>query len=166
MPSQATAIPEKLPSQTPAKDIPNRLTVVDHVYYRQTGQPIYHHESKYTVDLCNKEHPVYEQRMRAGEEWKPLNVNWMDFDGNPITECSLLIIRNEEGRFPHKIPSDQERQEAQEKVLEVTVGALTDPIWVVAPNTDARSQHCCAFDKTFIRCRKGTALFTLILIPA
>lgn len=163
--------PSTIPQQTQQADIPNRLTVVDRIYYQEIGQPIYDLETKYAVQLQSKNHQVYEKRMRAGEQWKPLNIQWEDMDGNPITQCSELIIRNEEGVFQHTIPTEEEKQEARERVLEIALerslqdGEIVEPILIVAPGTVMRCQPF-ALNGFQVRCRKGTARFTLILIPA
>ena len=117
-----------------------------------------------------KDADTYTRKLTLGEEWKPLDAGHLteaDPDG-----VGLVTVRNDEGRFPHAVPSPEERAALAERVVEVgvyvdnqdgTPGAIA--FARVAPGEALPPFDPAAFRDLRVRCRKGTARVTIHLLP-
>jgi hypothetical protein len=136
----------------------SQLTVVEQVYFQQVGDQPAQFGAQWSRRIATDEQP-YQRRMKVGPEWKPIDRGW-------ITNCELLLIENNEGRFTQTNPSDEERKAAASKVVEV---GLLMPIGAVMafarikPGESCRFQPC-DLDFIMIRCRQEASI-TITLIP-
>jgi hypothetical protein len=145
-------------------DISNvvRLGVVETVYLqRPGGQPV-SVESRFSRRLLSDEQP-YLRQFKVGPEWTLLDRGW-------LTECSCLVLSNEEGRFHQVQPTPEERDAALRKVVEVGVcfnDDMRDLIYrfaVVRPLESGRFEPA-DLAAIRIRCLDGPAKVSLTLFP-
>lgn len=143
------------------------VTIVSTVYHRASP----HDESTSVLcnfgrDLASDEQPCGPRTVKVGEEWQPLELGW-------LKDCvGMVIITNEEGRFPQRKPSEEEKAEAAERMLQVAVVMMVDwatehltvPFALVLPT---ETLCFCPADASAlrVRCRKGTAKVTITLLP-
>lgn len=115
----------------------DRITVVDQVtHYSPRNNKTYPFESRYSIELKTVEQPYERSGLNAyvEEEWKPLDLGW-------IKKASLLILKNEEGKFPRN-PTEKERLALIKRLI--VVGFKSDEnsnpleIIVIPPQTDIR----------------------------
>lgn len=148
--SPVSEAPREAPPQKPRA----RLTVVEMVYYQAPGEQPESYTCNFCRELLSEEQP-YQRKKLATEEWKPLDFGWVDVAGQ-------LVITNDEGKNRQVTPSPEELAVLAEKVIQVSTFA-TDFYWKVPPGESMRaypSDH-----KLFIRCTKGTARYTITVIP-
>jgi hypothetical protein len=131
-----------------------RLTVVESLYHQGTADEPFNFVSKFERMLMIDEQP-YVRQAKATEEWKKLDFAWLN-EG-----YGTVVIRNEEGTFPNTKPTDEEKQEAEARVLEV--GYENETPWLVYPRA---SMRVCPTKPLFIRSRSGKSRFTLCVIPS
>lgn len=135
----------------------NRLTVVDSVYYQPTdGSPTtaMGDASRFSRELQSDEQP-YERHKLAKDGWEPLDHGWID-------RCGMLVLRNDEGHFAVN-PTPEQRAAVFERVIEVSFG--DDKCRILVPPLETCRFYpddvCCMQ----LRCRTGTARYTLYLVP-
>lgn len=133
----------------------NRLSVIGAVYYETAdAQPEGAHYA-FSREL-ETDDQVYKRNLTATKEWRPLDCGWLD-------DCSMLVIVNNEGKFTVN-PTDEEQEEASEKVLEVCYDYTTSYYWLI-PVGESMQAYPSDASKLFIRCRSGDAKFTVHLFP-
>lgn len=146
----------------------DRLVVVESVYHQPVGKEAKLIASRFSRELSSDEQP-YQRELKASERWEPLDNGWID-------KAGMLVIRNNEGQFLQTQPTEEERQEVAERVLEIccedrdALSVDNDfpislfPQWWILPG---ESMRACPADlgSIYIRCRSGTAQFTLDLLP-
>jgi hypothetical protein len=137
----------------------SHVVVVETVYHQLgSDQPttVYgqdgHH---YGYDLDSDEEP-YSRRKVATEEWKPLDCGW-------APNGSLLLIRNDEGGQVKVNSSSEERTDVDDRTLELSYDPDTVQ-WVVKPGRSMRASPINP-QKLSIRCHKGSARYSLCLLP-
>jgi hypothetical protein len=142
----------------------SQVTVISNVYFQcPPHQPLLV-SSSYSYKPTSDEQP-YIREMTIGEEWQPLDCGW-------IERCSLLIIKNEEGRLKDKFPGEKEKEETAARVVEIAVFLWKeerDPerlalFSTISPGRDMRITPIALSDWR-IRCRKGKAQVIISLIP-
>jgi hypothetical protein len=146
---------ENLASQDSLK---SRLSVVEMVYHQPFGGPPTTALSdgiRFTRELESNEQP-YERHKVAKEEWQQLDCGW-------IEQCGMLLIKNDEGQF-FVNPTKEDRTTVSEKVIDVTYDAL-NPHYYILPGESMRVCPVNAGDLR-IRCRKGTAKYTIYMVPS
>jgi len=138
---------------------PARLTVVEHVYYQATGEDAWEvPNSSYSRFLTTDEQP-YVRKLTATEEWTKIDTGW-------LTECSTLVIVNEEGGFRSRLPTEEQKEETAKKILEVGFHQHNyDVGWLVVLPQESLRMCPSHLGKLFIRCQFGTAKFTIYIIP-
>lgn len=134
----------------------DRLTVVENVYHQaiSDGQGPTQFESRYSRELDTKEQ-VYQRRTKVGEDWEPLDFGW-------IEKVGLLLIRNEEGKFT-EIPTDEENQRTQRKILEVAYCSEGSG-WLIPVGESMRGIPTSKLAR--IRSHSGVTRYTITVIPA
>lgn len=153
MSKEAEELSERLLQFTPRRP-KDRLTVIDSVYHQAPGKDPDQYETKFSRPLESEEQ-VYDRDLIATEEWTQLDKGW-------IESCSQLLIMNTEGKTVQTILSQEENSELAEKILEIRQG--TEVTWLVPPKESVRGIPA-NLDTIFIRCRKGTANYTVVLFP-
>lgn len=164
-------------SNPPAPEIVvSGITVVEQVYHYQMGHEPTLVESRYNRPLAEDEQP-YVRRLLVDGEWRPLDMGW-------LAAASLMVIVNEEGHFRQAYPTDDQRKEAEARVIEVgmmcnvpadrtgprdmhssskTVPAVV-PCWEVGPRESSRVTPIAGAVYS-LRCRSGKGKCTLHLFP-
>lgn len=140
-----------------------RLTVVESVYYQAFGEDPFGVAHNFSRGLETNEQP-YIRKLTATEEWTKLDTGWLE-------KCSELVIVNEEGNFPHRLPTAEKRLEISKRIIEVgnAIPYLDDvhciKTWEIRPKEDMRG--CPAdLDNIYIRCQSGRAKLTVYIIPS
>lgn len=137
-------------------DVKDRLTVVETVYHRPSGEDATSVESRFSRELRTI-NQVYLRRCRATEEWQNLDCGW-------LSSCSMLCIRNRAGTNLQVIPSDEERKETARKILEVSYCSSPRDVWLVYPGESMRASPA-QVKELRVRCQSGAVQFDLCLIP-
>ncbi len=138
------------------KAVKSRITVIEHIYHQEFGESPTQVESRYSRDLDNDTQP-YTRNLRVGEAWEPLDTGW-------IAEAGLLIIQNNEGKFPFCNPTEEEREEAKKKILEVCYGFDSDTCWLTLPKESTKLVPS-MLKGLNIRSQYGVTKFTIHVYP-
>ena len=138
----------------------DRLTVKTVLYHQQPGEQPTQVERSYSRSLATKDQP-YSHKIDVGDAALPvpMETGWIQ---NPAN-IGTVVIQNEEGFFLQTNPTQEQKDEAAKKVLELFTMEGTPPI-LIYPREDVR---ICPSDysKLRIRCQSGSAKFTLWLFP-
>jgi hypothetical protein len=134
----------------------NRITVVETLYHKSGDNQPKGHEHRFTRQLESDEQ-AYERTCRVGEDWTLIDAGWLNG-----AQIGMLILVNDEGKFPQTIPTAAEVAEASEKVLEL---GTTECFAIVPPGESLRFVP---YDITNLRVRSahGTIKYTLKFYPA
>lgn len=133
------------------------LTVVQSYYHQQEGMQPTQIEARYTRELKTDEQP-YVRHFKVGETWDKLDTGW-------LTDCSLLIVKNNEGRFTDRIPTPAQLQEALARVVEIGLGiGPVSPCLLVHPN-ESHPLHVVSLDEVWLRCANGEARVSVMAFP-
>jgi len=126
----------------PPEDVPNRITVVEMVYFQSPGENPLGVESRYSRKLTTDEQPC-ERRLKATENWQELDRGWVD-------QASLIVISNQET--------------IAGKILEVAYRDAYQDTWLVLPGESMRASPSDA-SRLIVRSQSGTTRFTANLFP-
>lgn len=144
------------PNQPPP-EIPSRIIVVDQVSWvpgdSGQGQP---YDARFVYWCKEKGDPCGPRRFTANTEWQTLNLGWVDVPG-------FLLFQNEEGRPGIVQPAKAERQIAESKELEISLGDDTNPL-ICGAHAGLRilvKEPA----KVKIRCPQGTCRYLLSVMP-
>ena len=148
---------EELIRVTPRPPLRGRMTVVDKVYHQPMKGEAYCCECTFERWLDDDE-SVYSRKIRASEGWKQIHLGWFSDDGKPV---GMLVIRNDEGKYLQRIPSEEEKVSLSEKVLEV--GTHDSPLFLVSPGESLRAVP--SGQNLFVRCLGGECSFTVFAFP-
>lgn len=140
------------------------IAVVEVVYCRRPGEEPTAVESRFSRWVHTTEQP-WTRRFNVGADWQPLDCGWVE-------QASLLHLANNEGKNLRFVPTKEEEEQTQAKVVEVGLSILTteadrelvEPGWVVFPKETMRVQPI-DLSRLRVRCRSGTARCTLTLFP-
>lgn len=91
--------------------IKNRLTIVEQVYHQQVDQEPVQITTRHTRELESAEQ-CYIRCNKAGETSQALDLGWV-----VPTSAGTIIIKNTEGQFLSKKPTDEERADLAKRVL-------------------------------------------------
>lgn len=138
-----------------------RLTVIETVAHQQVGQAPFSLGVPYQRWLESQEER-YSRTLKVGEEWTPLDCGW-------VKEASLLLIRNEEGSYRTRNPTEEEKAVTAAKVLEVAAWLgedilVMETLDVVGPQESIRRIPA-RLDNLMIRCRSGVARYRILVVP-
>ena len=146
----ATALPFGKPK--------DRLIVVESIYHQPASGDPTSFDSRFGVELASQEQP-YERTTTVGEEWTQLSL------GSWITECRMLVLRNEEGNDLRVTPSPEMKAALEAKVLELSdANGPSSVTWLIAPGTSMRGRPS-DLSSLRIRSASGTIKFTVCLYP-
>jgi len=137
--------------------IPSRITVVDNLYFQETGEQTSQFSCQFSRNVESEQQP-YERRLKATEEWQPIDTGWLDED------VGALFIRNEAGKNLQTIPTEAEALEISKQVLQLSFGGTEFAAWNVPPGESFRGSPATIKD-LMIRSLSGTPRYTLYLIP-
>lgn len=139
----------------------DRVTVVEMVYHQMisTGSQPIAADVKFSRELETSEQP-YERNSPTTvvtEEWTQVDTGWLE-------TCSQLLILNEEGKHLQTNPSEEQKQETKEKIIEVTLaGDIAHCL--IYPGESLRVTPV-DLKSVFLRCRKGSARYTIWVFPS
>lgn len=135
----------------------DRLTVLETIIHQSAGEEPSQLVNKISRFLDTKEQP-FERVLTATESWQPLAP------GNWVTKCGMLSVRNQAGKFPHVIPTEEQKAEEALRILEIgSTPNFAD--WLVLPLESMRGMPV-DVSRLQIRCRKGSAKYTVTVFPA
>ena len=98
------------------RPLPDRITVAGNIYHQSTeGDPT--QVSLNFERILETHEQVFHRRLKVGEDWMPLIPErcWLQND-----QVGMIVVRNDEGRYPSVQPSREEGDELQRKVLWVS----------------------------------------------
>ena len=165
MPDQEIPAPTGEQSVAVTTPVRSRLTIVETIYHQPAdGFPstLLGDAVRFNHELQSDEQP-YERHKFAREQWEPLDCGW-------IERAGLLLIRNDEGRFSVN-PTPEQRTEVNRRVIELTfasslvIGEATRRECLLIPPGETYPFLPSDASQLRLRCREGTARYTLCLIP-
>ena len=136
----------------------SRLTVLLTVHHEQVGEQPQTFPLTYS-DLLETTQESYSRRMRALEDWAPLDFGWI----HP-SEVGYIIIDNIEGRGLSVNPTPEEKALTASRIIELAYVSSLDDCWEVPP----RWWFCNPVKRPSdlrIRCQNGTASYRITAIP-
>lgn len=137
-----------------------RVTVVESVYHFLPKRQPQGSEVRYSRTLASAEQ-IYVRLMQIGPEWAKLDCGW-------VKAASMLVLSNEEGKGLDRVPTPAQRAETAARVVELATttpeGALVSTDLV--PPGESLRRIPSELGWIWVRCRTGTALVTLTLVPA
>lgn len=135
----------------------SRLSVLNTVYHQPAGEQPMAVVGNYCRWLESDEQP-FSRRLRIGEEWQAIETGW-------IRHAGLVVLKNDEGVFDQVQPTEQERMDAQAKVLEVSCSSgPPEAQWLVRPGESLPATPASTM-RLQIRCRQGQARCTVTAFP-
>lgn len=132
-----------------------RITVIETIYFQSPDSQPIGTEDRTLITLDTDEQP-YIRNLTIGPEWKRLDAGWLE-------TASLIHLRNNEGTYLDKHPTEEERAEMNGRIVEIA-GDQTPPFALVRPGRSIRMEPYC-LDSTFLRCCSGSAKCTLTIFP-
>jgi hypothetical protein len=105
----------ELTGVNPVPQFRDRMTVVEKIYHQPANGEAFCCETTFERTL-NDEESVYSRKVKATEEWKPLDYGWITENNQKV---GMLVIRNDEGKNIQRLPSDEEKVELAGKILEI-----------------------------------------------
>lgn len=150
------------PKQTPSHE---KLTVVEQIYHQLSSESPVSYAHSFSRVYPPTDEQIWERRLTATEEWTRIDFGWLKDKA-----CSLFWIKNEEGRFPYLIPTEQMKAEAESKLLELGCGVggsnlgIVSTGLVIPPNESFRATPL-PDSIWYIRCHSGSAKYTLVALP-
>jgi hypothetical protein len=136
-----------------------RLTVSEHISYQPlniAGQDV---SPPPFCQLLTTEEQVWRRIVVVTSEWTPVPLGWLD--GQPV---SMIILKNEEGQFFQVQPTQEERDAAAARIIEVGVeyDGKIHPFTIVRPHMNARFEPV---GPIHIRCQTDHAKVNIIGVP-
>jgi len=132
------------------------ITVVETVYHSPFQQQPTSIATRFSRDLTTQAQP-YERYLTATEKWDLLDYGWLE------DNIGMLIIHNLEGEFTQTIPTPEEKEDAEKRILEIAFGPHTGQ-WIIPPRESMRGYPTSVSD-LWIRCSYKTAKYRLNLLP-
>ncbi len=145
----------------------SRLIVTGQVSHQQPGSDAVSTVLAFVRRLETGEQPV-RRVCEVGEAWQPLYRGWLD-------SCSCLTIHNHEGEQLQRIPSAEERQAIDARVVELSFSWAKDgqsnvlhaDASLLCFPGESMGPICPAELKDIlIRCRSGKAKITINMVPS
>lgn len=130
------------------------LTHVAHVYFQPRGEGAAQVDVGYERPLGPGDPDRFQ--LVAGAEWAPLR--------DPVLVGPRVVyLKNEEGRWPERLPTKAERAAAALRVVEVSFDGVTAAV-EVRPQ-EAVSIPAVDASSLAVRCRSETARLTAVVFP-
>lgn len=156
---------------------PSRIMHVGNIYYiSRSGQP-HVTEIRSNRNQVADEQAFGPRRMTIGEEWTPIETGWIEV-------CGMMILTNEEGRRLQRIPTAEQIEEINGKVVEIAfvknLPVSNEPRTMHSPPIVAPDEPFAALlllpgeslpatpvsmKQVLVRCRAGQARITVNLLP-
>jgi len=130
--------------------VPNSLVVIERLYHRRVGENPIGVECRYSRPLQNSEQ-LYQREYLVTEEPKPLDYGWVEKAGH-------IHIENLEGNFPQVIPTKEEKEEAEKKVV------VLGQDWEISPGETFRGTPT-STKSPLVHCKSGPALIRVTVWP-
>ena len=150
--------PQETPPPDPQPVDPrDRITVNETFYHQPFGEDAICVDSQFTHYVEGTEQP-YIRRTTVTEEWKPLDTGWLE------DNVGFILLQNHPPKFLHREPSEEERQLAFEKVLQIMLGSEDENVLLVPPGQNFRGfpKHV---SRVQVRCQRGTSKVTIHAYP-
>lgn len=109
---------EALLPSIPKKKCVATLSFVSMIYHRVIGKAPDGRDIRWGRPLTKDDPPFIIPKIKLTTEWKQIDPTWIE-----PKECSILIISNNEGKNPTKIPTKEEQEDVDKRVVEI--GILT-----------------------------------------
>ena len=165
---------DELPTEMPIEgqqrthELKANLTVLSTTYYQPPNEQPISDERRYSKWLLTDEQP-YQRKLKVGPKWTRLDTGW-------LTECSLVSITNLEGKFTQRIPTQEERDAASARIVEI---AFLPPSEycpdkellirhgpsILIPSGEERNFTPVRLTSVYVRCEAGEAKCSLIVYP-
>jgi hypothetical protein len=137
----------------------SRIVVVETVHYQQDdAQPntITHRFNRFT----QTDEQAFMRLMTVGESWQSINAGWLD-------QVGMLVIINREGAFRQGQPTQQQRDEMAQRILEITFGSYPPfHIDMTIPPGESLRLYPTDLSRIRIKCHKGEAKTTIWAAPS
>jgi hypothetical protein len=135
-----------------------RLTVVMTVHHEQPNEQPRSFPLSF-CDLLQVSQESYSRRMRATEEWMPLDFGWVHPE-----DVGFLIIDNIEGRGLSIQPTPEEKMATASHVIELAHVSSLEDYWEIPPRLFFFNPVKRPSDLR-IRCRHEVAQYRITVIP-
>ena len=150
----------------------NRITVVENVYHQvlsRQEQPTQYGPKPFTIDVDTDEQTC-PRRSIVTEEWSELDLGW-------VKQAKMLVIWNDEGKFPTVVPTPEEVLLASKRVLEIALAPLdTSKIDQDSPRIDLEAFGVVYPQSSIrlfpsdsrryrVRCQSGTCALLVVAFP-
>jgi hypothetical protein len=138
----------------------SRITVVETVYHQPGDMQPSSVSPRFTRWLGSDEQP-YIRTITLTEEWVALDQGWLK------GQCGMVVIENEESKRLTFIPTPDEQDEIEARVIEVGYRGHKDQgggSFLVYPRENLRITPSDP-DRIELRCRQGKARCTLHVYP-
>lgn len=134
-----------------------RITVAGSLYHQQPGQGPTQIDLGFSRWLKSDEQ-LWHRQGTATESWRPVDLGWCEDD------LGMLVIRNQAGQFRLVNPTEEEAGATAAAVLEMKYDGAPDwQCWLIPPGEIVRMVPGDA--RLVLRCRSGTARYSLYAIP-
>lgn len=144
------------------------VVVVGQVCHRRHANQPTSTTIQFVRDLETEEQPYtrlcHKEKSKATEEWQMIDTGWLEND------VSILIISNDEGGHSDTNLTPEALEEIKSRVIEIGIYvdashfSETIPIQYILPR-EAFPLSLFEVDDYRIRCRKGTAKYTITAYP-
>lgn len=138
----------------PPKD---RATIILRVHHQCQDEGVTTGGCSYDEEL-ETDHEAYGRRLTVGEEWQPLDFGWV-----PVEDVGMVVVENLAGRNLRVNPTDDERREIADRVLEVRHEG--DAHAYAIPPRGADSFRSTDPASLRIRSRKGETKYKIMVVP-
>lgn len=137
-----------------------RISVVEIVYYQGGSEDPVSYDKRWDKWLASDEQP-YQRKLTAPPSWTPLDYGW-------IESASVLMLENVEGRDRTIIPSKEELELVESKIVVVGMAYGQNdevvPCWQLSPGETLRARPV-ELTSLRIKCLNGTAKCIVTILP-
>lgn len=137
-----------------------RITVLETSYYQSADTEPKSSEKRFTRLLeQDEEQPYGPRKMTITDEWKPLDTGW-------IETASFYCIENLEGRFTQTIPTQEEREAALLKTIELAIQTPSGTVvFCTLPPGEFQRVGYRDIKRVRVRCLNGPAKAVATIYP-
>ena len=136
---------------------PDRLVVVETVYYQQTGQQPLAIETRFSKPLESREQ-LYQRQLKTTQEWESLDVGW-------IKSVGMLLLKNCAGKDLQENPSEQLAAEIASSTIELGIPDCQSSFTILVPPGES-ARFCPSSLDLLVRCKNvANVPYVLTLIP-
>lgn len=147
-----------MPKPTPTPVTHARMTVVETVSYSPPNEESVGFDSRFGKLLKTTEQP-YMRRTVIGVGWQPLDLGWLK-----DKEVAMIMIYNLESlRGLARQPTEKQKSEILEKVIEVSFSKKKDELFLIYAGESARFLPS---GTIYLRSRSGESRYKVAVIPS